>query len=271
MGLFQKKQHSHKESVVDETTDGVQRFFDGYFQDLRKRGQSHFEKVIDDNAATFKQDLNATIAKASAELKDHIAEQLDKQIAENSKVLKDAQDMALRSMSHSAAELEEQHKQLSASLYDQFAQNSKAMKEAQDTALHLVTESAHALQERHHELGQTLQKNVASQDAMLSTVFEENSARISAMKEAHESALKLVTESAEALQKQHEQLSVTLQKNVADQETMLVEAFEGNMAQVIEHYLLGALGDQYDMKAQLPSIIQQMEANKQEIMGDMKL
>jgi hypothetical protein len=43
------------------------------------------------------------------------------------------------------------------------------------------------------------------------------------------------------------------------------------MAQIVEHYLLGALGDQFDMKAQLPSILQQLEENKQAIVDDMKL
>jgi hypothetical protein len=43
------------------------------------------------------------------------------------------------------------------------------------------------------------------------------------------------------------------------------------MAVVVEHYLLGALGEQYDMKAQLPMIIKQMDANKKAMMDDMKL
>ena len=76
---------------------------------------------------------------------------------------------------------------------------------------------------------------------------------------------------AEALRQQHEQLNVLLQKTIVEQQAMLVSSFEQNMARVIEHYLLGALGDQYDLKAQLPSIIKQMEANKQAIADDMKL
>ena len=43
------------------------------------------------------------------------------------------------------------------------------------------------------------------------------------------------------------------------------------MAAIVERYLLGALGDQYDLKAQLPAIIKQMEENKQAIADDMKL
>ena len=62
-----------------------------------------------------------------------------------------------------------------------------------------------------------------------------------------------------------------MQKNIASQEELIIGAFEQNMAQVVEHYLLGALSDQFDLKAQLPSIIQQMEQNKQVMVDDMKL
>jgi hypothetical protein len=62
-----------------------------------------------------------------------------------------------------------------------------------------------------------------------------------------------------------------LEANVREQESALVTAFQENMAQTIEHYLPESLGDQYDVKAQLPAIIQQMENNKQAIVDDMKL
>lgn len=43
------------------------------------------------------------------------------------------------------------------------------------------------------------------------------------------------------------------------------------MAQIIEHYLLETLGQQFDLKAQLPYIIEQMEANKKDMIEDMQL
>ena len=43
------------------------------------------------------------------------------------------------------------------------------------------------------------------------------------------------------------------------------------MAKIIEHYVLLSLGDQFDLKAQLPYIIKQMETNKQNIIEDMRL
>jgi hypothetical protein len=91
------------------------------------------------------------------------------------------------------------------------------------------------------------------------------------MKEAQDAALKWLNQSAQALNDQYQTINTTLQKNVAAQQEMLVSGFQSNMAAIVEHYLLGALGDQYDLKAQLPAIIKQMEENKQAIADDMKL
>lgn len=125
---------------------------------------------------------------------------------------------------------------------DQFVEFNKAMQDAQSSALESLNQSTEALQEQHQQV-----------------------------KDAQNSALELLKKSVESLQEQHQQLSEMLKKSVADQQAMLVDTFEKNMAQVIEHYLLEALGDQYDLKAQVPSIIEQMEANKQAMVDDMKL
>lgn len=231
MGLFQHKQQPQKNAPIDETSDGIQKFFDGYFQELRERGQEYFDRVVDDSSAQFKQELDAAVAHASTELKEHIAAQLDKQAADNSQAMKDAQDVLLDSLRNSSEVFEQQYQQLGASL----------------------------------------QKVVAHQQATLAKVFEETNAEIIAMKDAQNAALQSLNGSIQALQQQQQQIGETLQKNVTQQEAVLVAAFEQNMAQVIEHYLLGALGDQYDLKAQLPSIIKQMEANKEAIVDDMKL
>lgn len=231
MGFFTHKPEPPKQPPVDEMSDGVQRFFDGYFSELRQRGREQFDKAIEAHSEQFKKDLDGVIAKANTELKEHIVQQLEAQFAENNRTLKAAQDAALETLNHSTQTLQQQHQQLSAAL----------------------------------------QQNVANHHAVLSSAFEENKAQIAELKQAHDTALQSLMASVQALEQQHQQLGAQLQKNVADQEAMLVTGFEENMAQIIEHYLLGALGDQYDLKAQLPSIIQQMEANKQIIANDMKL
>ncbi len=231
MGIFQRKEEPRKKAPIDETSDGVQQFFDGYFADLRERGRSHFEKTVEESSGAFKSDLDAAVAKADTELKAHISKRLDDQIAENSEIITHAQEEALKSLTGSAQALQQQHKQ--------------------------VTE--------------TLQKNVTDQQALLAAAFEENKAGIAAMRQAQEQALQSLAQSVQGLQEQNLQLAQAMQKNVAAQEDALVTAFEENMAQIVEHYLLGALGDQYDLKSQLPSIIKQMEVNKAVIAEDMKL
>lgn len=231
MGFFQHKQKPQGRPPIDESSDGIQRFFDGYFADLRSRGREQFEKSVEENETAFKQELDSVVAQANAELKSHIAKQLDEQIAENSRVMKEAQNEIFASLSRSAQGLQEQHKQLT----------------------------------------DALQKTVANQETVLNGAFEENKAQIAAMKQAQDTALQSLNNSVQALQQQQQQLGLALQQNIANQEAMLVNAFEQNMARIVEHYLLGALGDQYDLKAQLPSIIKQMEANKEAMVDDMKL
>jgi len=156
-------------------------------------------------------------------------------------------------------------------LENQFAEYNREMKDAQDLALKSLTDNSEQLQAEYNDLRTTLQKNVADQKVTLTNVFEENKVRIAQMKEAQDLALKSLEDSAEALKTQYAAINETLRTNVAKQEEVLVSAFEDNMGQIIEHYLLGSLGDQYDLKAQLPSIIKQMEENKQAIVDDMKL
>lgn len=43
------------------------------------------------------------------------------------------------------------------------------------------------------------------------------------------------------------------------------------MARIVENYLVAAIGEQYNLKSQLPSIIKQLEENKQAIVDDIKL
>lgn len=226
-------------------------FLDEYFrEELRNRGRWYFEKIINENGSLFKKDLDATVDQIDAELKEHVTKQLDAAIAQINAELK----------IHVTQQID-----------TQFAEYSQTMKVAQDTALKAMTDSAAALQAQHKQLSETLQKHVADQNAILHSAYQESRAQVATMKDSQRVALEWLKSSVQAMQEQYQQLGTTLQNNVAAQQSMLIGAFESNMALVVEHYLLGALGDQYDLKAQLPSIIKQMEANKQAMVDDMKL
>lgn len=240
MGIFQ-----HKKS--EDEVDGPLHFFDDYFrEELRNKGRQYFEKAIDDNATLFKKDLEATVAHVDAELKEHIVDQLD-------------------------ATITQVNTELTKQIDDQFVEYGKAMKNSQDAALQSMEKREQALEDQHKQLSEKLQKSIADQEQVLVGLYKENMARIAAMQEAQSVAVQMLNNSVQSLQQQHQQMSDMLQKSVSNQESMIISAFEQNMAAVIEHYLLGALGDAYDLSAQLPSIIKKMEEIKPAMVDDMKL
>jgi hypothetical protein len=92
-----------------------------------------------------------------------------------------------------------------------------------------------------------------------------------AMKQAQDMALASLQKTAEDIELQRTQLGEALEKGSNAREMALIRVYEENMAKIVEHYVLQALGDQFDLKSQLPYIIAQMESNKQKIAEDMRL
>lgn len=249
MGLFSSKKQTAKNA--SGAVDDQEHFFDETFrEELRNHGRWYFEKVITENGELFKKDLDATITSVNSELKEHISSQLSTAVTQIHTEIKE----------HITKQLDEQ-----------VVEYSKAMKGAQEVALQSIISSAQALQKQHLELSETIRKNLTQQEAIATTALEESKTQMSALKNAHNSALEWLNQTTKAMEDQHRQLSATLEKDITAQRELLVKVFEENMAQIVEQYLLGALGDQYDLKAQVPSIIRQLEANKQAIVDDMKL
>lgn len=214
-----------------ESPEGLQDYFDEYFLELRSRGQLIFEQSVAEQAALFKQDLNKTVDRVNGELKEYLTKQLEQQ----------------------------------------FAELGKTAKEAQDAALSQLDQRVEALKSQHQQLGEDLKKSVDYQAAILNKAFDENTGRLNQMKDAQNAAIETLQSSVKALEEDQKKTREALNKSVADQQAVLIKVFEDHMAQIIEHYLLGALGDQLDLKAQLPGIIKQLQDNKQAIVDDMKL
>lgn len=87
-------------------------------------------------------------------------------------------------------------------------------------------------------------------------------------------AKKLATESIEktrvAIEQQREILGEELKKEVTSEKERLIGRFEKNMAEIVNHYVVSAIGDQIDLEDQLEYIIGDLEANKKEIVEDIK-
>lgn len=117
----------------------------------------------------------------------------------------------------------------------------------------------------------TSQLNEYMKSQIAAKIDDEFNGYARAMKDLQELAKESLQKAAGEVEEQRATFSKTLEKDVSEQKAARLEAYEKNMARVIEHYVSQALGDQFDLKAQLPYIISQMEANKKDIIEDMKL
>jgi hypothetical protein len=117
----------------------------------------------------------------------------------------------------------------------------------------------------------TAQLNEYMQRQITSKLDEEFGSYAKAMHDAQTLALSSLQKTAEEIETQRQALAEALKADVAEREQALLKIYEENMAKIIEHYVLQALGNQFDLKSQLPNIIKEMEANKEAIMKDMRL
>ncbi len=65
-------------------------------------------------------------------------------------------------------------------------------------------------------------------------------------------------------------MEAQLQAQAEAQKTRIVAQFEKEMASIINHYVLMAIGNQIDLSDQLEYILAELENNKQAIVEDVK-
>lgn len=275
MGIFDHKQKDVK-SPADEAKEAIPELFDDEFRaELKSYGRTYFEKAINDNLVVFKQQLDSTMVDVKNELKNHIAKQLDEKLTEYTEAMKDAQSWTIRSLNHSAQDFQQEHQELSSTLKKNVADQQdllvNSMKDAQDLALQSLSKSEHAFQTQYELLGDELKKTLSKQEKALEGVVDTAKTQSDEIQDVQAKALKMLHQSVKDIHDKHTELQSTLEESIAEQKKLFISVFEDNMARVVEHYLLGALGDQFDLKAQLPGIIKQMEANKQAMVDDLKL
>ena len=86
--------------------------------------------------------------------------------------------------------------------------------------------------------------------------------------DAKQIAIDSIQKTNAAIDEQRQTLAAQLQTQAAEDKVRLLKHFEENMAEVINHYVLAAIGDQIDLSDQLEYILADLEANKQAILED---
>lgn len=87
--------------------------------------------------------------------------------------------------------------------------------------------------------------------------------------DAKQLAIDSISKTQEAIEQQRQAMSQQLSREVAVERARIIKHFEQNMVEIINHYVLAAIGDQTDLNDQLDFILRELEANKEAIIKDL--
>lgn len=90
----------------------------------------------------------------------------------------------------------------------------------------------------------------------------------SAISDAKQLAVESIEKTKQTIDEQRQTLTTQLEKEVTDEKARRIQRFDENMADIINHYVLEAIGNQIDLNDQLEYILGELEKNKKAIIQD---
>jgi len=88
--------------------------------------------------------------------------------------------------------------------------------------------------------------------------------------DAKELAVESIQKTNTAIDEQRKVMSEQVQQEIMAEKQQIMQRFEQNMADIVNHYVLAAIGNQIDLNDQLEYILHDLEANKKAILEDIK-
>ncbi len=88
--------------------------------------------------------------------------------------------------------------------------------------------------------------------------------------DAKEQAVASIQRTQVAIEQQREQLEQQLKQQVEAEKTQLITKFEQNMGEILNHYIIEAIGSELDLSDQLDYVLKHLEDNKKDIIEDVK-
>ncbi len=86
--------------------------------------------------------------------------------------------------------------------------------------------------------------------------------------DAKQLTVEAIQKTNDAINEQRETLNLEVQKQIEVEKKQLIDRFENNMASIVNHYVLEAIGNQIDLNDQLEYILTELEANKKAMIED---
>lgn len=115
------------------------------------------------------------------------------------------------------------------------------------------------------EINDYLKKEISSK------LEEEFAAYQQSIKDVQQAAVDSINNTVVSAQQQQELLVRKMHEDTEMQKAKIMADFEKNMAEIVNQYILTAVGNEIDLKEQLPFILREMEAQKEMMKKDMLL
>lgn len=116
----------------------------------------------------------------------------------------------------------------------------------------------------------TSQLNDYMKDEIKRTLQEEFAKYEESISNAKDLALDTIQKTQAVIEQQRVVLEKEMNQEAAAEKQRIMDHFEKNMADIINHYILAAIGNEIDLTAQLDYIFQYLEENKTAIIEDVR-
>ncbi|HET7320708.1 MAG TPA: hypothetical protein VFI84_03955 [Candidatus Saccharimonadales bacterium] len=116
----------------------------------------------------------------------------------------------------------------------------------------------------------TSQLNEYMKDEITRKLKEEFAKYEESIMDAKQLAIDSIQKTNTAIDEQRQMLSQQLTTQLQEEKTRLIDNFEKNMADVVNHYVLAAIGNQIDLSDQLEYILTELEENKAAMLEDIQ-
>lgn len=116
----------------------------------------------------------------------------------------------------------------------------------------------------------TSQLNDYMKDEIKRVLQEEFAKYEESISNAKDLALDTIQKTQAVIEQQRVILEKQMNEEAAAEKARVLDHFEKNMADIINHYILAAIGNEIDLTAQLDYIFQYLEENKADIIEDIK-
>ena len=116
----------------------------------------------------------------------------------------------------------------------------------------------------------TSQLNEFMKNEISKVLKDEFSKYEESINDAKQLAIDSIQKTQDTIEQQRELLTQQLNEQLASEKSRSLSRFETHMADIVNHYVLEAVGEQIDLSEQLEFILSQMERNKEAIIKDIR-